>query len=228
MSSDLSTLVGAEVVQESKYGSEVAHKAVAGSSFLPRLQLFQASSGPCKKSKIPIGTYAIVRGKDTVVHLLGDDVSAYVVSWRPKAIRILAGGKLEIQYNPKSAKFKKIEVDSSIKDSGCMWGPEYLMYIPAVNEFVTCHFNNPTMRQAASGMLPNVGKAIALRVEYIDKGKHSWHGPVPLLSSTPLTVPGDPEAFKTELANQRNKFNNPKEEEELEDAVPAEDDNRAR
>lgn len=227
MNSDLATLVGAEAVPASKYGTEVAHKAVAGSTFLARLQLFQASSGPCKKGKIPIGTYAVVRGKDTIVHLLGDDVSAYCASWRPKAIRILVGGKLEIQYNPNNQKFKKIEIDSAVKDSGCMWGPEYLLYIPAVNEFVTCHFNNPTMRQAASGMLPNVGKAITLRVEYIDKGKHSWHGPVPLMCSTPLNVTIDPEAFRVELANQRDKFNNPKEEEELEDA-PADTEDRAR
>lgn len=204
------------LVQPSKYGNEVAHKNMAGSSFLPRLQLLGAGTNLCKKGKAKIGTYAVLRGKDTIVHQLDDQVVALVISWRPKAVRFDDGFKAF--YNPATEGFKKVEVDSQQPNSGCMWGPEYLLYIPVVNEFVTLHFNNPTMRISASGMVPNLGKVVTLKVELIEKGKNSWHGPVVLNCSDPLDPPDDMEAFKANLIIQRDKFNNPKEAEELEEA----------
>lgn len=220
MSQDLVTLMGGDLVQPSKYGTEVAHKAIAGSTFLPRLDLCQASANLCKKGKVPIGTYALVRGKDTVSQLFGESLDLLVVSWRPRAIRF--GDKdVKSHYNPQSPAFKQVEIDTTKKDSGCKFGPEYLVYIPSVNEFATFHFNNATMRVAAAGMLPNIGKAVTCRVEYIEKGKDSWHGPIILNCSTPLQFPGDPEEFRQQLIIQRDKFNNPKEDEVLEE-VPAE------
>lgn len=220
MNQDLLQVLGNDLVQQSKYGTEVAHTAVAGASFLPRLQLCQASSNLCKKNKVPNGTYAVLRGKDAVVHLLGEETNIFIASWRPRALRF-GNGTVQSFYNPATPGFKKVEVDSQVKDSGCMFGPEYLVYVPSVNEFCTFHFNNPTMRQSASGMLPNVGKAVTCRVEFIEKGKNSWHGPVILNCSTPLVLPEDVEAFKALLIQHRDKFNNPKESEELEEA-PAE------
>lgn len=220
MSQDLLEVMGPDLVQQSKYGTETAHKSIAGSSFLPRLQLCGSNSNLCKRGKVPIGSYAIVRGKDTVLHLLGDSVNLLVISWRPKALRF-GNGSMQVHYNPASPQFKQIEIDSTKEDSGCMYGPEYLVYVPSVNEFCTFHFNNPTMRQSAAGMIPNVGKAVTCNVEFIDKGKYSWHGPTILNCSTPLTPTTDLAKFKEDLLLQRDKFNNPKESEELEEA-PAE------
>lgn len=226
MSQDLVQLLGggeqgeANLVQASKYGTEVAHQAVSGSNFLPRLQLLGANTNLCKRGKAPIGSYVILRGKDTVVHLLGEDVNILVVSWRPKAIRF-GNGSVSVFYNPAAPGFKQVEIDSTKSDSGCMFGPEYLIYVPSVNEFCTFHFNNPTMRVSAAGMFPNVGKAVTCRVEFIEKGKHSWHGPIILNCSTPLPMPADPNAFREALILQRDRFNNPKEDEEVEELTAA-------
>lgn len=218
--SDELALLPQELLQPSKYGTELAHKQVGGSSFLPRLQLLGASTNLCKKGKVPIGTYAVLRGKDVVVHLLGEEVVCLLVSWRPKAIRFGSGNdKTKVLYNPATPDFKKIEVDSTKSDSGCMYGPEYLVYIPTVNEFVTFHFNSATMRVASAGMYPNLGKAVTCKVEFIEKGKHSWHGPVILNCSTPPPLPEDKEAFFATWKLEMDKFNNPKEEEQLEEAT---------
>lgn len=214
--SDL-TLLSQDLIQPSKYGTQAAHANLAGSSFLPRIQLMGANAGLCKKGKVPMGTYAVLKGKDTVVHLLGEEVDLLVLSWRPKAIRFASPG-LKIYYNPSHPEFRKIEVDSQTSDSGCLYGPEYLVYVPSVGEVAAFHFNNPTMRAAASGMVPNIGKAVTCKVELIEKGKHSWHGPIILNCSTPLPQPDDPAAFVELVRSQIDKFNNPKEEEELEKA----------
>lgn len=223
MSSNLLEFLGPEVSTpvKSKYGDDNVHKAIAGTTFLPRLQLCQASSNLCKRNKVPNGTYAVVKGKDVVVHLLGDAVDALIVSWRPRALRFEEGGKLLSFYNPATPGFKQVEIDAQVKDSGCLYGPEYLVYLPSVGEFCTFHFNNPTMRMAASGMLPNIGGLVTCKVEFIEKGKNSWHGPVILVNSTPMTPPQDREAFARDYVRHRDAFNNPKETEELE-AAPEE------
>jgi hypothetical protein len=207
----MTTILPEGVLTPSKYGTEAEHKKIAGSGFLPRLQLLGASTNLCKKGKAPIGSYAILRGKDTIVHQFGDEVNILVLGWRPKAVRF--GGKQAFYYNPQSPEYKKIEIDSTKQNSHCMYGPEYLVYVPQVDEIVTFHFNNPTMRTAASGMLPNLGKAVTCKIELIEKPDNSWHGPVILNCSTPLTPPGDLAAFQDRVKMELAKFNNPKESE---------------
>lgn len=218
MSNELS-LLPTDLLQPSKYGTENEHRKIAGGGFLPRLQLFGGNSILCKKGKVPLGTYAVIKGKDNIVHLLGDSVNILILSWRPKAIRFGAEN-VKSYYNPSHAEFRRIEIDSTQANSGCMYGPEYLIYIPSVNEICSFHFNSITMRQAASGMLPNVGKAVTCKVEFIEKGKFSWHGPVILNCSTPLQISAPNEEFHDLIRGELTKFNNPKEEEELERVEP--------
>lgn len=225
MSNDLvkSENVVGELVVESKYGDDKTHDMIAGSTgFLPRLQLVAASANLVKKKLAEGGTYVIVQGKDKIIHALGDNVSMLVLGWRPKALRF--GEKTVNYYNPNSPLFKQVETDSTQKDSGCMFGPEYLVYLPDHDVLATFHFNNPTMRQAASPMKQNLGGGVTCRVELIEK-KHSWYAPVITACSTPpnLPTPGTPEraAWNERIKLQIEKFNTPKEsEEELAEAVP--------
>lgn len=214
----------------SKFGSKEAHDAVAGSGYLNRLQLVQSSSNICKKQKISAGNYIVVKGKESVVHDLSDSVDVFVLGWRPKAIRFAKGTvKMRIVYDPKSPEFRSIEKEAAVKDSGCMYGPEYLVYIPSVNETVTFHFNNPTLRQSASGMLPNIGKAITCTSELIERGRDSWHGPVILARTTALAFPGNPEETWDELKKHLAKFNSPATaEDSLEQAPASQEEERAR
>lgn len=219
------TLVVPETaLMKSKYGTNESHSLMAASSaFLPRIQLVGSSSNLAKRSKVPQGTYAILRGKDVVVHQLGTDVNCLLFSWRPKAIRYGKGGeKTVVYFDPNSAAFKAIESEAEDKDSGCQFGPEYLIYVPHVKEFASFHFNNKTLRVAASIMLPLIGKPITFRVELIESKGNMWHGPVITGCSTPLQAPDNQEEFISMLTKVQEKFCNPKDSEAEEEAPPEE------
>ncbi len=154
--------------------------------YLARLQLFGSKSDACAEGKIGMGRYGIVR--DDIIVDLGEEVEAVIVSWRPKALQL--EGFVE-SYEPNSDLYNKIKELSNVKDSRCMYGPEFLLWIPDQGQFVTFHMSSKTARREAKKMEPLIGKAVSLRCHLIDppNNPRKWHGPVVTGCSTPLTVP---------------------------------------
>ncbi|KKL24502.1 hypothetical protein LCGC14_2414680 [marine sediment metagenome] len=174
-------------------------------SYLSRLQLFGSKSDACAEGKIGIGRYGIVRDKEIVD--LGDELDAVIVSWRPKALQITAEG-IVASHEPDSDLYKKIKELSSIKDSGCMHGPEFLLWIPSQDQFVTFHMSSKTARRESQKMEPLIGKAATFRCHLIDSGRFKWHGPVVTGCSTQLEVPP-----VEEIQEQVERFQNPPKQE---------------
>ncbi len=180
--------------------------------YLARLQLFGSKSDACAEGKIGIGRYGLVRDGNIID--LGEELAAVIVSWRPKALQI-DSGSIFVDHDPDSDLYKKIKELSRVKDSGCMHGPEFLLWIPSQDQFVTFHMSSPTARREAQKMEPLVGKAATFRCKLIDPpaSRYKWHGPVVTGCSTPLTVPP-----VEELEEQVKAFQNPpKSEVELAD-----------
>lgn len=160
----------------------------ASGDFLPRLQLFGGNSDAVKKQQIPIAHYGLVRGKDTIEDL-GAEVDVLVVCGRPKALRIADDGTIVTKFDPNDDQFKKIMEDSNIQDSGCMYGPEFMLYVPDAQSFATFFMSSKTARRVAAAVHQRVRKAATLKAELIETKKYSWHGPVCVPCSTPLTPP---------------------------------------
>jgi hypothetical protein len=195
-----------------KYATEDEFNKLAKSNdFLPRFALYSSNSNACKKGQIGIGHYGYTEGSDNIIDC-GAEVRCYVVSFRLKAMRI-SGEKVEAYFNPNHEEFKKIKVESGIKDTGALCGPEFLLWLPEKGVFVTFFMANKTMRREAPTVrtyVPSkdspVAKPMTLKVQLIEKGTFLWHGPVVTGCSIPLDQP-DVEALATEL----EKFNNPPE-----------------
>ena len=209
-------------------GGELAPKGtfssiVAGGDYLPYLQLFGSKSDACAQGKIGIGRYGLVKDKQTTD--VGAEVDLIIVSWRPKAVQ--SGDDFIVDYSPEvnaageitNPIFKKIVDLANIRDSGCMYGPEFLLWIPSASTFATYHLNSKTGRREARNMEPLVGKAATLKNHLIEQGKYKWHGPVVTGCSSPMDPPPD-----AELRNQWTKFHNPPKN----DVELADDDQRAR
>jgi len=173
--------------------------------YLPRFQLFGSKSDACAEGKIPIGHYGLV--KDDEITDLGEEVDLVIVSWRPKAIKL--GGDMPITvFDTQSELFQEIKRQSGVKDSGCMYGPEFLVWIPDAGVFAHYHMNSKTARREAKKMRPLIGNAATLKCHLIDPptSKYKWHGPVVLPCSTPLNMPND-----ELLREQYTRFQNPPE-----------------
>jgi hypothetical protein len=194
---------------------DAAFLAVAKSGdWLPRIQLYGANSKEVKAARIPMANYGLVRGKDNI-EVLGPTFDVVIADWRPKAMRIGAEG-IDSYHDPVDPQFAKAVADSEIEDSGCMYGPEFLCWLPLNKTFATFFFNNPTMRRESGNMRTLIGKAATVKARLIENKRYSWHGPVVTPCSTPIANLPTPELVAKEL----DRFKNPKKS-DVETVAPA-------
>ena len=164
---------------------------MAGVSYLPTLRLCGGNSAAVKAEKIPIAHYGIFSGDDVVD--AGKEVDSLVLAWQPKAVRISDDG-VDSFTNPNHPEFKKIVAESAEKDSGCMFGPEFLLWLYDEKKFVAYLMGSKTARKVCPDMKQLVGRAATLKAKLIETAKYSWHGPVIVpCSSPPSVIPSDDE-----------------------------------
>ena len=203
-----------------KFDDDAFAAATKAGDFLPRLQLMTANSDQCKKGEFPINHYALVQGQNLVD--LGETLDIAVVTWRPKALEI--DDEIITVYDPEDEEFKRIQEKSNEKDSGCMFGPEFLVYIPSKKQFATFFMGSKSARREAPGLRARVGKAATLKSHLIETKKYSWYAPTIVPCSTPMDIPP-----VEEIQEQVDKFNNPpKSEVERIPEEEASDDKRER
>lgn len=155
--------------------------------YLPRIKLCQGQAKEVLKKHVAAGgNYALVRGKDDIEDL-GDSIDVLICSGRPKAMR--TGEQMITIFEEESDEFKKIMTDSKTKNSGCFYGPEYLVYIPAAESFATLFMNNPTMRKRASHVHARLRNAATISTTLIENPEYSWFGPSVSDCSSPLVLP---------------------------------------
>lgn len=183
-----------------KFDDDAFALATKAGDYLPRLQLMTANSDQCKKGDFPINHYALVSGQNFID--LGEALDIAVVIWRPKALEI--GDEIISVYDPEDGEFKRIQEKSEEKDSGCMFGPEFLVYIPSKIEFATFFMGSKSSRREAPNLRARMGKAATLKSHLIETKKFSWFAPTIVPCSTPMDIPP-----VEEISEQVEKFNNP-------------------
>lgn len=198
----------------------------SNAEFLPRLQCCGGNSDLAKEGKIPMGNLALVYNKDRAVDL-GKEVDALLISYRAKAMRLLDGQPMEY-YDKDSEVFKKVMSDSETPDSGCMFGVEFLIWLPDSNVLCTHHMGSASGRREATALIDIMNKTgqpriapATLGVKFIKTKKFSWHTMTATACNTAFGTAPD----RAELMKVLSKFNNPKDSVEVEKAPT---DNRAR
>jgi hypothetical protein len=199
-STDLSVLGG----QVQVYSDQDFDAVAKGGDFLPRLQLMISQSQPCKDGSFPVNHYALVEGQQNTD--LGDAVDILPICWRPKALKI-DGESVLTFYDPAAVEFKDIQAQSAETDSGCMYGPEFLVWIPSVKKLATFFFGSKSSRREAPNLRARLQQAATAKSKKIETTKYTWFAPVITGCSTPIEPPppDQMEGIKEEVA----KFNNP-------------------
>jgi len=228
MSTDLSTLNQNFPMSVHTQDDKVWGDVVAAGGFLPYISLYGGNSNACKEGLIGIGRYGLVRQKDKIEDLTAE-FSVLAIAWRYKAMQI--GEGILSSYDPKSTTFLTIKEKSEIKDSGCMYGIEFLFWVPELPArcFATFYCNSKASRREAPNIRsfcprpPNQAHVTAdfpngdpgqgprpmtLKANLIKTDKYKWHGPVATQCSTQFTLPSN-----EEIIEQATKFANPKESE---------------
>lgn len=191
----------------------------SGKSWLARMDLVGSGSNLAKEGKVNQGNYALVRDKNTII-TLGNTVHCYVLALRLKALKF-GGEKPEAHYDPKTEEFQKIAAMSEVKDSGCMAGPEFLLYIPNQKTFATFHMASISQQNESINVKALLGDAATLTIVLADNKKYKWHVTKTLPCTVPLVQPD-----RDEMNAQINKFKNPPKEEPKEEAPVAAENSR--
>lgn len=188
-----------EVIKVENTGNMEVFKSLVKTASFKRLQLFGASNEIVKEGKFPMGHFGIVDGSEIVD--IGERFNCLVIDWRPKAMRI--GDPITILYDFENAEFKKIVEESEVKDSGCMYGIEFLLFIPN-HGFIPYFLCSASTRYEAGAFRANLGKVIELKSIFVKSAKFSWHAPKVIASNIPLEKMPSQEEIEAELKDFRN------------------------
>lgn len=183
-----------------KYDDKVFEDTTKAGDWLPRLQLMTAASEKCKDGSFPMNHYALASGQN--LRDVGQTVDVLVLSWRPKAMDI--GDEIITIYDPENPEFNRIREASGEKDSGCMYGPEFLIYIPSAEQFATFFMGSKSARREAPSVKARMLKAGTLKSNLVKTAKYTWQTPTCVPCSTPFELPGE-----SEIKTQVEKFLNP-------------------
>ena len=200
--------------------ADVFDDYVTTSEYIPRIQLMTGNSGLVQQGNAQVGEYVFINTKDDFTPL-GKEVDILVCSWRLKAMQVGDGSVVSV-FDPADPNFGKIRAQASVKDSGCMCGVEFLLWIPAVNAFATFYMASKSAQREAKKVRSfideenNAPGPATLKAAFIETKRFKWHAPVVTTCSTPFSPP-EPEAFLKTL----DKFLNPPKET---DAEMADDD----
>lgn len=201
MSTDLTTLL--QQAGALQTGNDQVFDAISKSAdYFGRVQLFGGKAAAVLEGKIPMAHWGYLESKDAITDI-GETFEALVLGYRPLASRLNTDPVTAV-YDHASDEFKAIMAESEIEDSGCVYGPEFFLYVPSVEKFATYHMNSKTARKVAPQVKSLIGKAAKFKAKLIKTAKYTWHGPEVLPSNSPLSIP----AHEVVMENL-NKFLNP-------------------
>lgn len=189
--------------QLGKYASDQMFDKMV-TTYLPRVQLYDSNSNAVKQQLIPIGEYGLASANNILP--LGKEVKMFVCSMRFKAMDL--NGGVKSFYNPDHPEFGRIKKTSEGQNTGCLCGPEFLVYLPEYDRFATFFMSSKTMRREAPNVRNLMGKGCLLRARLIEKKPYTWFGPVATPHTSPMRLPN-----ATLLQQELDGFNNPPEEE---------------
>ena len=192
------------------------------SDFLGRLQLMISNSELCKEGKFPINHFAYFPsgGGDPVD--LGESVDVGILAWRPQALD-MSGESVISCFDEEADLFKQIQARSGEANSGCMFGPQYLVWIPQVEKFAGLYFGSKSARREANGAHAQLKKFATLIPKKCETPKFTWYTTKVVDCETPHSPP-DAEALEKEV----NRFLNPPATEQPEAADDNSNSERAR
>lgn len=208
--------------------------AVMASEYLPRFQVTQGMSKIVKAEICPQNVFAMQYAADRATNL-GKEVNLLLISARPKALD--TNDPVTEHFDVNAPGFKATQKQAMVKDSGCMFGVEFLIWLP--NEggpngtFASWFCGSKTSRREAPGILALMKNddgtrktdpsPITAKIRMIPGGKHTWPGTTTSPCATAFATLPDPE----ELAERVHKFNNPPAS-KVEKVEPTPDSSRAR
>lgn len=200
-----------------------------GSGFLPRLQLVTKGKY-VDTGKIAPGHWGVPQpGGEDIVDL-GDKIDIIPLDARPKALDMGDRDAIVAKYDTSDPEFQRIK--AAPKNTGCMWGPSFLVLERSSGKLYELFFGNASGRNEAGKLRPflatddNGPSPASLGIRYKKTPDYGWHVPVVSQCSEPFDPANCPsmDVINAEI----EKFRNPKEGVEKVEEVVEKKSKRAR
>lgn len=219
----------------SSYGDDDFKEGAKGTQYLARLQLMTSRSDACSVDGFPINHYAKIENREPTD--LGESVDVLPLAWRTKALnsdtmqtvynvkKIVKHGDADYPTGtdigdveiPNPAWFA-IESASFVTNSKCMYGIEFLVWVPVLKEFLGFYFGSKSSRGEAPNLkvFLDAGSPATCGWKPMQNKSFKWSGPKVTACTTPMVDLPNWDA----AAKLKHEFLNPPEEtvEELADS----------
>lgn len=158
-----------------------------GADFLGRLQLFTKGKA-IDKGLIAPGHYGIPISDDEIIDL-GKEIDVLPLARRPKAMDFSDKEAIITSYDQNSPEFQRIAAQANGKDSGCMYGPSFLVFERSTGRFLEFFCGSKSARLESKNITPfwETKEPMTLKARYVEKTKYPYHAPVVTKCSTPFT-----------------------------------------
>ena len=172
-----------------------AAEEIKGGDWLPRIQINDPGSDLTQQDIVKGGNFALIYSKDEAEDLTSEfDCIVMDATW--KALDLSSQDEPMSVFDKDTDEFKRIAEQSEIRDSGCMWGMEFLIWISSIGKYATYFCSNKTARRESKNINRLVGHPATLRTKYIKTKKYSWYGPKVTACSTPFDIPAKDDLVK--------------------------------
>lgn len=171
-------------------------KLAGEGKYLQRMQLYTGRSKLCGTGAIGVNEWGLPQRGGEEVTSLGKTCDFIVLARRGKAMDMSDLDEIISNYDMQSDEFKRIQKESEGQDSGCSYGPEFLLWSPK-SGLVTYYANSATSRGESKklfGFLPTDGQGVdsltpvTFGSRSIKGKKYTWQGPTFHKCSTPVDL----------------------------------------
>jgi len=216
-------------VQEEVLG-EVAEVS-QGAEFLPRIQLVTKGKY-VDTGKIAPGHWGVPQPGGEEIIDLGESIDIIPLDARAKALDVGDRDAIVAVYKTSDPEFQRIK--TAPKNTGCMWGPSFLVIERSTSKMYELFFGNASGRNEAGKLRPflpseangGVPSPATLGIRYKKTPDYGWHVPVVTKCSEPFSASDCP--AQDSITKEIEKFRNPSSGVQKVEEKDAPDNKRAR
>lgn len=161
-----------------------------GADFLPRIQLITKGKY-VDNEKIGPGHWGVPLPGGEEIEDLGKQIDVVPFAARPKALDVSDKNAIISNFDLNSDEFQRIK--TAPKNTGCMWGPSFLVLERNTGKLYELFFGNASGRSEAGKLRPFLPSAdsgpspATLSIRYKKTPEYGWHVPVVNKCSEPFT-----------------------------------------
>ncbi len=184
-----------------------------GADFLSRIQLITKGKY-VDTGKIAPGHWGVPLPGGEEIEDLGESID--IVPWavRPKALDMADKEAIVAVYDTKDPEFQRIK--NAPKNTGCMWGPSFLILERSTGKLYELFFGNKSGRNEAGKLKPflpteannSQPSPATLNIRYKKTPDYGWHVPVVVKCSEAFDL-DNIQVTPEQLIEEREKFLNP-------------------